>query len=226
MIIVINALPDFTMMSVNMRCLVSEVGLGKQFGHAQNTIHRGSDFVAHIGEEFAFCAIGRFSGNTGVGEFFARSCHFPVKDGRTQADKDQQESASRGNPQSQFLGPSDDGIWPDGIVIGHQHYVLCDCCRHRDCCPPDAEHHCRDKRPSDEKEACMRDHRTEIERIGENQHIGVGQETDGDFVGLYSKFQKNGNGAQDWRRKQTQNVVRPCGNLAGLDSRSAKKETR
>ena len=36
------------------------VGVEHQIGHAQNGVHRRADFVAHVRQEFALGAIGRF----------------------------------------------------------------------------------------------------------------------------------------------------------------------
>ena len=58
LMMVSSALPDFTMMSVNIFCLGVELGLCQQFGHAEHAVHRRAYLVAHIGEEFRLGAVG------------------------------------------------------------------------------------------------------------------------------------------------------------------------
>src|SRR5208283_1166050 len=43
-----------------------ELGALQQFGHAHHAIHRGADFVAHPGQELAFCAARPFRGLFGA----------------------------------------------------------------------------------------------------------------------------------------------------------------
>ncbi len=48
--------------------LVVQIGIERQFGHSQHTVHGGADFVGHIGQEFAlgfaggFCSFGESLG--------------------------------------------------------------------------------------------------------------------------------------------------------------------
>ena len=38
--------------------LGSQFGVERQIGHADDAVERGADFVAHIGQELAFCPAG------------------------------------------------------------------------------------------------------------------------------------------------------------------------
>ena len=41
----------------------------RQFGHPDDPVERGAQFVAHVGQENALCPVGRFRRVTGLGEF-------------------------------------------------------------------------------------------------------------------------------------------------------------
>ena len=45
--------------------LRGDLGVENQVGHAENSIHRGAEFMADVSEEFAFCAAGCFGGFLG-----------------------------------------------------------------------------------------------------------------------------------------------------------------
>ncbi len=47
-----------------------------QFGHAHDAVHGGADFVAHVGQELAFGAAGRFGPFFHHGKFGGSSAHF------------------------------------------------------------------------------------------------------------------------------------------------------
>ncbi len=49
--------------------LAGDLGVQEQLGHAQNAVHGGADFMAHIGQEFAFGAAGGFGGLFGLEQF-------------------------------------------------------------------------------------------------------------------------------------------------------------
>ena len=53
-----------------------ELGVQRQFGHADHAIHRRADFVAHVGEEFALGAAGRFGFLFGLTEVGVGSDQF------------------------------------------------------------------------------------------------------------------------------------------------------
>ena len=43
-----------------------QIGVQQQMGHADDPVHRGANFMAHVRQELAFGDIGRFSLNTGL----------------------------------------------------------------------------------------------------------------------------------------------------------------
>jgi len=55
-----------------------ELGVENEFGHAQNAVEGGADFVAHGGEEGAFGGAGGFGGALGVLQQLL--IHFPLGD--------------------------------------------------------------------------------------------------------------------------------------------------
>ena len=49
-----------------------ELGVQQQIGHADDAVHRGADFVAHVGQEFALGAVGGFGRLFGYLQFLLR----------------------------------------------------------------------------------------------------------------------------------------------------------
>ena len=56
-------------MSRYSRCSRASSVLERQFGHADDAVHGGADFMAHVGQEFALGAVGGFGGFLGRGQF-------------------------------------------------------------------------------------------------------------------------------------------------------------
>ena len=44
------------------RCSACQLGVQRQVGHADDAVHRSANFVAHVGQELALRAVGRFGG--------------------------------------------------------------------------------------------------------------------------------------------------------------------
>ena len=68
-----SASPEDRMVSANRRCSSVRRGVAQQFGHADDAVHRGADFVAHVGKEGRFGAVrglGRLAGGFQRGLLF------------------------------------------------------------------------------------------------------------------------------------------------------------